>query len=52
MQVFENMEIDQFLTTRRFKNVFPETYVIEEIGVGEGLIEDYMKQFNIKSLTK
>ena len=52
MQVFENMEIDQFLTTRRFKNVFPESYVIEEIGVGEGLIEDYMKQFNIKSLTK
>lgn len=52
IKVFEDMELDQFLTTRRFKNIFPEQYVIEEIGVGEGLIENYMSQFNIKSLTK
>lgn len=51
MQVFEDMELDQFLTSRRFKNIFPETYVIEEIGLGKGLIEKYKKQFNIKNLS-
>lgn len=50
MRVFENMDLDQFLTSRRFNNIFPETYTIEELGLGKGLIKEYKEKYNIKKI--
>ena len=51
MQVFEDMELDSFLSSRKLKNIFPESYVIEEVGLGSALVEEYQKQYNIKKLS-
>lgn len=51
MQVFEDIDFDSFVTSRKWKSLFPDNYVIEELGLGSGLVEDYKEKYNIKKFS-
>tara|TARA_B100001059_G_C17371034_1_gene349743 strand:+ start:343 stop:564 length:222 start_codon:yes stop_codon:yes gene_type:complete len=40
--------VDEIINSRKTKPLLPDNYKIIEIGVGEGFIDLYKKQYNIK----
>ena len=51
MKVFKDMDFDSLVTSRKWKQLFPNNYVVEEVGLGSGLVEEYKNKYNIKKLS-
>jgi hypothetical protein len=50
MKVFENEDTpDRIINGNARKPLIPNEYIIEQIGIGSGFIEDYKKQYKIKN---
>ena len=47
MAIFENTNVDEILNSKKRKPLIPKTWIIEEIGVGEGFINYYEKKMKI-----
>ena len=50
IQVFKGIEIESLISTRKHIQLIPDNYIIEEIGIGKSMIEEYKKEYNIKSV--
>jgi hypothetical protein len=45
----EEQNPDKLINGRARKPLIPDNYIIDEIGIGERFIEDYKKQYKIKT---
>lgn len=45
--IFENANVDDVLNGNKRKPLIPNKWIIEEVGVGEGMIQVYEKSFKI-----
>ena len=46
MTVFNNIKVDDILIEKR-KPLIPNEYVLDEVGVGSSLIEEYMYKYKL-----
>ena len=51
LRIFIDCSLDDINTLGKRNPLLPDNYTIQEIGIGEGFIEKYKKQFNIKSIS-
>lgn len=50
MSVFKDTSIDDIINGRKRIPLLPDNFIIEEIGLGESLIETYKEIYGIKKL--
>ena len=50
MSVFKDINVDDLLNNRKHHPLIPDNFIIEEIGLGESLIETYKKTYDIKKI--
>lgn len=50
LSVFEGIDVDTVINGRKHNPLIPDNYIIEEIGVGSFLIEEYKRVYNIKNV--
>jgi len=47
MAIFDNVKIDDVLNANKRNPVIPNRWIIDELGIGESLIETYSKKHKI-----
>jgi hypothetical protein len=47
MAIFDDVKIDDILNINKRKPIIPNKWIIEELGIGESLIETYTKKHKI-----
>ena len=49
MAIFDNVKVDDIISGTKRKPMIPDSWTIDEIGVGESFVEKYSKKFKINS---
>lgn len=50
MSVFENTNIDSIINMKKNSSLIPDSYIIEDIGVGKFFIEEYQRVYKINKI--
>ena len=49
LAIFDNVKVDDIISGTKRKPIIPDSWTIDEIGVGESFVEKYSKKFKINS---
>lgn len=47
LQVFENMRVDDIISSRKTKPPIPHNYEIVDIGVGDKFVKEYKEKYKL-----